>query len=113
MYSFARLGRGALTGGAVALYFSACGVPDFGFQDSKDAGTDVATDRTGGSGGTAGDGSSGTGGIAGAAGDAGIDVSPDADSGTTACTSNADCSATPALPVCDTTSGNCVECLPT
>lgn len=103
MRSFARALRGALVGGAVTFYFSACGVPEFGFQDGT-GGTDggAATGGAAGAGGSTG----------GSAGDSGNDVTTDGDSGPTGCTSNADCAATPTLPVCDIPNSKCVECLP-
>lgn len=104
MRFFVRLLRGALAGGAVALYFSACGVPEFGFQEQ---GTGGAAGTS--SGGTAGDGSAATGG---SAGDAGTDVTTE-EAGPTGCTGDPDCAATPTLPICDTSTSKCVECLPT
>lgn len=82
--------RGALTAGAVALYFSACGVPEFGFQD--------------GTGGTDGGGATG--------GTGGTDAGTDGDGGPTGCKTDGDCTANPLLPVCDGSTGQCVECSP-
>jgi hypothetical protein len=83
-----------------ALIFYACGVPDYsGFDDQSSGGSSA--------GGTSGD--AGAGNDAGASGDAGSSGdSGDADAG---CSSNADCTVS-GLGVCDTTSGACVQCLP-
>lgn len=84
-----------------AAAIASCTVPEFsGFGDQP--GNDASTGGTAGVDGSAGSGGGGT--------DAGPDAPVD---GGNACKTNADCTATPATPVCEPTSGNCVECLPT
>ncbi|MBI3205639.1 MAG: hypothetical protein HYZ29_29135 [Myxococcales bacterium] len=100
----------------VAVYFSACGVPEFGFVDGT-GGTDASAGTGGlaGTGGTGGSDSSagGSGGTGGSSGDAATDAPTDGDGAVPGCKEDTDCTATPTLAYCDTATGNCVECLPT